>query len=503
MRRTIPFFLALYLPFFAFRCLAQDDPATVAKAQDRAYATVQAHLNWTKQTSHGATIRAEESSRHPDAIQYRMFVSGLPTDTSYTAVSWPVNGTPTQVMQGITIGKDGVFTCAGRTPEECGDAAKPDDAIDFTFYPQKGEPYRMLFVSEHGPQSRVAIVLVPDPIKATDKVCSLTAVRLSPKFELSYITGSGFGPNAQVSFDTQSWNEKHMIPGLADADGDVQLTMLNRVVGHDRGITRQSVGCRLQPFSRFEWGPVNLPAREALSNKRSRTRRAGCGSAPAPPVDLQWLKAQQTALAAQDPVFVADIAGYSNCRGSVKPSSAVLSHSREATMCYQCLLSAACKGPISSPACSTQRWPHKCQAMRWLIYTRWSARGISIEKKWKPCLHLTNRLEGKKNLNYDAAAYSDLLQAIGHEVHAKYCDSPNRRRSPKRIGAGQAGLASFPAIPRAVPPCRLEASRAGIEEGKRTTKNKQGRKALHPLRGSPQRMRHPEIQKLPQIKYVR
>jgi hypothetical protein len=397
MRRTIPFLLALYAPFFAFTCFAQDDPATVAKAQERASATAQAHLNWTKQTSIGATIRAEESSRHPDAVQYRLFVSGLPTDTTYTAVSWPVNGAQTQVMHGITIGKDGVLTCAGRTPEECGDAAKPDDAIDFTFYPQKGEPYRMLFISEHDPQSKVAIVLVPDPIKGKDKACSLAAVRLSPKFELSYITGSGFGPNAKLSFDTQSWDEKHRIPGQADADGNVQLTMLNGVVGHDRGITSvKALGADCSPSLEFEWGPVNLPASGSAQQQTQSNQDAGCGSAEVPPVDLQWLKAQQTALAAQDPVFVADIRGYSNCRGSVKPSSAVLSHSRRLALRYQCLLSAACKGRISSSACSTQRWPHKCLAMRWSIYTRWSARGISVEKTWKPCWQPTNRLEARK-----------------------------------------------------------------------------------------------------------
>lgn len=419
MRRTIPFFLALYLPFFAFRCLAQDDPATVAKAQDRAYATVQAHLNWTKQTSHGATIRAEESSRHPDAIQYRMFVSGLPTDTSYTAVSWPVNGTPTQVMQGITIGKDGVFTCAGRTPEECGDAAKPDDAIDFTFYPQKGEPYRMLFVSEHGPQSRVAIVLVPDPIKATDKVCSLTAVRLSPKFELSYITGSGFGPNAQVSFDTQSWDEKHMIPGQADADGNVQLTMLNGVVGHDRGITSvKALGADCSPSLEFEWGPVNLPASGSAQQQTQSNQEAGCGSAPAPPVDLQWLKAQQTALAAQDPVFVADIRRLFELQGLRK----TLERSALAQPRGYHVLSMPSLSCLQRPDLVARLFDAKMAAqmsgdemvdLYALVCTRHFHR-----EEVEAVLASYESPGGKKNLNYDAAAYSD-LQAIGHEYTQK------------------------------------------------------------------------------------
>jgi len=162
-------------------------------------------------------------------------------------------------MKGISIGKDGVLTCAGRTAEECGDPAKPDDAIDFTFYPQPGEPYRLAFVSEHDPHSKVAIVLVPDPIEARDKGCTLSVVRLTPKFELSYITGSGFAPDSDVNFDTQSWDEKHQIPRRMDAEGKIDLVMLNGVVGHDRGTTTiKALATQCSPSLKFDWGPVTV-----------------------------------------------------------------------------------------------------------------------------------------------------------------------------------------------------------------------------------------------------
>lgn len=235
----------------------------VAAAEARAKQAVQAHNNWTKQSSPGASIQAKESSRHPDAVQYRLFVTGLPTDSLYTAWSWPVNSQPQQVMEGITIGKDGVLSCAGKTPEQC-TSPNPggnDDAIDFTFYPQKGEPYRLAFISQHDPQTRVAIVLVPKPIEGRDKGCTLNAIRLTPKFELSYITATGFAPNTDLSFDTRSWDEKHLIPGRTDAEGKTDLMMLNGVVGHDRGTTTVKViGTQCSPSLRFDWGPVNLNA---------------------------------------------------------------------------------------------------------------------------------------------------------------------------------------------------------------------------------------------------
>jgi hypothetical protein len=65
--------------------------------------------------------------------------------------------------------------CAGRTPEQCGDPSTKDDPIEFTFSPAKGEPYRLALVSG---DNKATIVIVPDPITATDKRCTLNVVAL-------------------------------------------------------------------------------------------------------------------------------------------------------------------------------------------------------------------------------------------------------------------------------------------------------------------------------------
>lgn len=121
--------------------------------------------------------------RREGFVKYYLLVSGLPTDELYTVMSWPVRQQkPQPIMEGVSIGKDGIVMCAARTPEQCGDPLKKDDPIDFGFNPAKGEPYRLALVSgEH----RAAIIVVADPVLASDKDCTLSVERLLPHFELA------------------------------------------------------------------------------------------------------------------------------------------------------------------------------------------------------------------------------------------------------------------------------------------------------------------------------
>jgi hypothetical protein len=176
------------------------------RAREASQALIKGHVAWkTKLSSPGVSIQAKQTGRQGSIVSYSLFVSGLPSDEVYTYMSWPVGEAKSSpVMHGVTIGKDGVLMCAGRTPEQCGDPSKKDDIIDFTFNPAKGEPYRPALVAgDH----RVAFVIAPDPIFAKDKGCTLSVERLLPHFELAYFTGTGFPPNSDVSFDGQSYGE--------------------------------------------------------------------------------------------------------------------------------------------------------------------------------------------------------------------------------------------------------------------------------------------------------
>jgi hypothetical protein len=225
----------------------------VGQTQVKPADNLRAHAAWLKQSSPGATLEATQGVRYGSTVQYRLFAKGLSSDALYQVVAWPVTDAAPQVsIEGVSIGKDGIVMCAGREPNQCGDASKKDDPIDFTFNPAKGEPFRLAVVS---PTSRVAIVLVPLPIEGKDKGCTISIVRLTPKFELAYATGTGFPPDFEVQFDTQSYGEKNPFAAKTDASGNLNFALLPFVAGHAKGTTTvKAIGGQCSPSFKFDWG---------------------------------------------------------------------------------------------------------------------------------------------------------------------------------------------------------------------------------------------------------
>ena len=224
------------------------------RAAKTSQALVKGHVAWrSKLSSPGAFIQVKEVGRQGSLVRYHLYVSGLPFNELYTAVSWPVTqAKPSPVMEGVSLGKDGIVMCAGRTPEQCGDSSKKDDPIEFAFNAAKGEPYRLALVAGN---DKVAVVIVPEPIMAKDKGCTLSVERLLPHFELAYFTGSGFPPNGDVSFDGESYGEKHPVSTKTDSDGNLQFALLPFVAGHHKGTTTiKGVGTTCSPSIKFEWG---------------------------------------------------------------------------------------------------------------------------------------------------------------------------------------------------------------------------------------------------------
>ena len=80
--------------------------------------------------------------------------------------------------------------------------------------PIRGEPSRFAFVA---PNIKIGIVTVPDPVAAKDKVCTLSAVRLTTRFELAFVSGTGYAPN---SFES--------LPATVPAGGTVPRTIMHR-----------------------------------------------------------------------------------------------------------------------------------------------------------------------------------------------------------------------------------------------------------------------------------
>ena len=243
------------LLLFGFSTLVYGQTDVEIHSKDAAYQDlVKGHVAWrTELSSPGASIQARQMRRDHSFVRYNLFVSGLPSSELYTALSWPVGqAKPSAIMEGITLGKDGIVMCAGRSPEQCGDPSKKDDPVDFSFNPEKGEPYRIALVAGN---HRVAIIIVPDPIVAKDKGCTLSVERLLPHFELAYFTGSGFLPNSGVTFDSQSHGEERPVSTTSDNAGTFHFVLMPFVSGHRNGTTTiKGIGMTCSPSIKFDWG---------------------------------------------------------------------------------------------------------------------------------------------------------------------------------------------------------------------------------------------------------
>jgi hypothetical protein len=155
----------------------------------------------------GTSIQAKEVSRRGNSgkdlvVKYHIFVTGVPPNILFKYIDWPVNAErPTVRLEGISVGKDGILMCAGRTAEQCGDPKKTDDPVDFVVTPLKGEPSRLALIS---PDVKIALAIVSDPVQASDKGCTLNAKRMTRAFDLAFVSGSGYPPNSDIHYELVS-----------------------------------------------------------------------------------------------------------------------------------------------------------------------------------------------------------------------------------------------------------------------------------------------------------
>jgi len=99
------------------------------------------------------------------AVQYHVFVSGAPKEQTYTMFTWPINAQgPSRSLEGLSLLKDELISCAGRTPEQCGDPNKIDDPVEWTFNPATGEVFRMALISQDQ-KTKLFFAIIPTPLQ--------------------------------------------------------------------------------------------------------------------------------------------------------------------------------------------------------------------------------------------------------------------------------------------------------------------------------------------------
>ena len=202
----------------------------------------------------GKEVARQGSSGNNLIVQYHIFVKGVPPDTLFQEVSWPVNAdTPSSPLEGISVGKDGILMCSGRTPEQCGDKNNPDDPIEFTIKPIKGELSRFAFVA---PNIKIGMVIVPDAITVKDKGCTLSAVRLTSRFELAFVSGTGYAPNTDVHYHTSSERTNDLVV-KSDRQGRIQFSLIPYPGNKSGGQMKVKVAvAACSPEISYEWGKL-------------------------------------------------------------------------------------------------------------------------------------------------------------------------------------------------------------------------------------------------------
>jgi hypothetical protein len=237
------------LPMASAQVTEQNAPAVMKELarQDQAWNS--------KSNSPAVSIKVSEVKRsQAHQIYYQLTASGFPSNLKYTIATWPANRLKPQAgMTGVTLDASGLAVCAG-TPGTC-KGGDPNSPIQMQFAPVKSEPIRLSLVSDDEKHLRAFVRFVPIPNRVTDKKCSLEEVMLSPLSSLVAVQGSGYEPNSDIQFLSESEGEHHDGQLKADADGNFVSAIGPAVKGKEKGTTRVSVISRECSMSlSFPWG---------------------------------------------------------------------------------------------------------------------------------------------------------------------------------------------------------------------------------------------------------
>ena len=187
--------------------------------------------------------------------KYHLFVTGTLKDQTCTMINWPPNAQgPSPTLEGLSLLENGLMVCAARMREQCGDADKKDDPVEWTFNPLPGEVIRSTLISQDQ-KTKLFFAIVPDPVEKNDNGCTLEAIRLTQKNELLLVRAKGFQPNEDLVFQSESYDEKRCGHAKADAQGEYFAGLMPFVKDKKRGTTEITLkGAKCAPALAFEWG---------------------------------------------------------------------------------------------------------------------------------------------------------------------------------------------------------------------------------------------------------
>lgn len=175
-------------------------------------------------------------------VKYELYTKNLPRDQQYELSMYRID----QNLE--TEEKPKILSASGQVMDGA------DDPHCLLLMAAKGEPYRFALLSKDG-QFKAFASVVPFPIKAEDKSCSLEAIRLLPDAEEVLLRGTGFAPGTPVHIDIDSEGEKHGGEVTSDEKGNYTSVLMpykKDVAKGEVQVKASSPACK--PSLKFTWG---------------------------------------------------------------------------------------------------------------------------------------------------------------------------------------------------------------------------------------------------------
>jgi len=240
---------------------APTDQDLTAEQKSRVARLANLEKNFGKSmNSPGAELFAREVSRSRGTdrtlIKYELRATGMPTDKTYTLLQVQIDGSLVKNLTGVTLDTEGRAICAGRK-DTC-HGSSPNSPIDLVLFAGWAEPKRLALVSDDG-AAKAFVEVIPFPNSTVDKACSLESVLGTTKGEVTYVRGSGFDPNEELTMDSESYAEKNHGVAKAEVDGSYFAVAMPNVLGKQSGNTVWEVrGKHCDPKLTFSWGTYKI-----------------------------------------------------------------------------------------------------------------------------------------------------------------------------------------------------------------------------------------------------
>lgn len=221
----------------------------------------EAHQLWGPQMNTAlATISLQQVSKNGDQYTYHLFASGMaPGSKLYKVVAWPVNQPkPVEIVKGVALDPTGMAYCPGQLGT-CGTVNLPNDPLNLTITLAPGRPVRVGLVAQDESE-RAFVNMIPLPIRAQDKGCTLEVTTLTPSAAIALVEGSGFGANAEIDMQVENGGERNGGKTRVDEQGKYSATLVPAKEGVRGGVMRVSVtSARCSPSIAFDWGAKDPP----------------------------------------------------------------------------------------------------------------------------------------------------------------------------------------------------------------------------------------------------